>query len=504
MTAVIETLPPWSRNLSPAAIEHRRCRENARAVTHAGGPVIVQDIDGSERTFSGADKEEDVFEYLSKRPFAKADFGGQRLRTFELRQELTPLATEARPEVKAAPAEPEQNTKHADSTPAEDRDQNTVAQVEAKPQGVYARRSSLIMVRASDVEPERISWLWPNRFALGKFSLIAGNPGLGKSQLTVHLAAQVTTGGRWPNGEGDAPFGSVIILSVEDDAADTLVPRLIAAGADRTRIHIVEAVKVATGATEQDRQFDLTSDVQALCDAIDQIGDVQLVIIDPITAYLGSGRNVDSHKNAEVRAALAPLQAKAAQYGFAAVGVSHLNKGGGTEALMRVLGSLAFVAAARVAFLVVGDSENERSLFIPMKNNIGVKRPGLAFRLVSHTVGNGIDTSCIEWDADEISKSADEALAAAAGRDFGDKDQSSSVGEAVDFLRDVLTQGPVAAKEVQARAKEAGISKPTLKRAKKSMGVKAHHRGDGGANGHGEWVWEMAEPIIIRSAEMYD
>jgi hypothetical protein len=370
--------------------------------------------------------------------------------------------------------------------------------------GGGGRGATVVMKRASDIQPERIQWLWQNRFALGKFSLIAGNPGLGKSQLTVHMAAQVTTGDRWPNGEGAAPLGSVVILSCEDDPADTLVPRLIAAGADPSRVHVVEAVKVPAGEGAHERQFDLANDVHALCRAVDEIGDVRLIIIDPITAYLGAGKNVDSHKNAEVRAALAPLQVHAAKHGFAAVGVSHLNKGGGTEALMRVLGSLGFVAAARVAFLVVADTANERTLFIPMKNNIGMKQPGLAFRVVSKTIADGIETSCIEWDADEVTTSADEALAAAAGRDGEKPTDKSSLSEAMNFLRDVLADGPLAAKAVEHQAKEAGITRATLRRAKGKLGVTARHRGDGGTGGRGEWVWEIPEQITFKRTDAYD
>ncbi len=273
--------------------------------------------------------------------------------------------------------------------------------------------------------------------------------------------------------------------------------KTIFSGADTSRVHIVEAIKEPASAGSQERQFNLAKDVKVLCDAIDQIGDVRLVIIDPVTAYLGNDGKVDSHKNAEVRSALAPLQSHAAKFGFAAVGVSHLNKGGGTEALMRVLGSLAFVAAARVAFLVVADADNERTLFIPMKNNIGVKRPGFAFRVVSKAIDGGIETSAIEWDHDEIHQSADEALAAAAGREGDKGGEQTSIGEAMNFLRGVLAEGSTSAKSIQHQAKEAGISAATLRRAKKALGVKAQHRGDGGTGGRGEWVWDMPEAIDL-------
>jgi putative DNA primase/helicase len=169
---------------------------------------------------------------------------------------------------------------------------------------------------------------------------------------------------------------------------------------------------------------------------------------------------------------------------------------------MRVLGSLAFVAAARVAFLVVAEAGSERALFLAMKNNIGMKRPGLAFRIVSKMIGDDIETSAIEFDADEITTSADEALAAAAGGGGEKERETGSISEAMNFLRDVLSDGPASAKEIQHQAKEAGISKATLTRAKKAMGVKARHRGDGGTSGRGEWVWEMPEQIILTRTDI--
>jgi hypothetical protein len=100
------------------------------------------------------------------------------------------------------------------------------------------------MRRASEIKAQPITWLWPDRIAIGKLTLVAGDPGLGKSQLTAHLVANVTTGECWPCGEGQAIQGSAVIFSAEDDAADTIVPRLMAAGADLDRVRIVEAVTI--------------------------------------------------------------------------------------------------------------------------------------------------------------------------------------------------------------------------------------------------------------------
>src|SRR3954453_12046732 len=99
--------------------------------------------------------------------------------------------------------------------------------------------ASLVSVCASEIEIEPVEWLWPGRLALGKHTCAAGEPGASKSQLTMHIAAIVSTAGVWPCGEGNSAHGSVIILSAEDGAADTIIPRLHAAGADLGRVHIV-------------------------------------------------------------------------------------------------------------------------------------------------------------------------------------------------------------------------------------------------------------------------
>src|SRR4029077_3424108 len=103
--------------------------------------------------------------------------------------------------------------------------------------------SELIIRRASEIEPQPVVWLWPSRIAIGKQTLIAGEPGLGKSQIATSLVATVTTGGPWPHEEGRAPLGNAIILSAEDGIADTIVPRLHAAGANCERAFIVSAVR---------------------------------------------------------------------------------------------------------------------------------------------------------------------------------------------------------------------------------------------------------------------
>src|SRR5262249_27218583 len=159
-----------------------------------------------------------------------------------------------------------------------------------------------------------------------------------------------------------------------------------------------------TGEGQQgSRAFSLQRDLTALSQKLAELGNVALVVIDPISAYLG---DTDSHRNAEVRALLAPLSELAARHNTAIVGISHLNKSAGTEAMMRVTGSLAFVAAARAAYPMAQDRENPaRRFFLPMKNNIGPDAEGLAFRIEGATIESAagpLQTSLVAWERDPV------------------------------------------------------------------------------------------------------
>ena len=338
----------------------------------------------------------------------------------------------------------------------------------------------------ADVEAEHIRWLWNGRIALGKVNLFGGIPDLGKSQLTCAFAAAVTTGGLWPDGER-APLGSVIIIGCEDDAADTIRPRLEAAGADLRKVHLFDWTIVPNGkGTRERRHFDVKEHGAALAELIAQIGDVVLVIIDPITAHLG---RTDSHVTADVRAALAPLQTLAADVGAAIILISHLNKGGSTDgsAMNRVTGSGAFIAVCRSAWLIAADpkdSEKRRRILVPIKNNLSPDKSGFAYTIEGVTLPNGISTSRVVFDPIRVHVSADELLQqvkpdADAGR--------GALEEACDFLRIELKNGPQLAKEIAVAAREAGITPDALKRARKSLGVRARKEGVG----KGAWRIEL-------------
>lgn len=341
----------------------------------------------------------------------------------------------------------------------------------------------------ADIQPESIDWLWPGYLAMGKICMLAGNPGLGKSQVTIYIAAMVTVGGHWPVSKTPCRPGKVIILSAEDDPADTIRPRLEAVGADLSRVLVVDAV--VSGNEQKPRGFNLKTDLSHLEKLLLEINDVSLIIIDPITAYLGQ---VDSHKNADIRSLLTPLTALAAKYKVAVLCVSHLNKGAG-EAITRVTGSLAFVAATRSAFVVLKDKENpERRLLLPLKNNISDDQNGLAFRIVPTEIEyqkENIKTSRVDWESCPVTMTADDAMTT-----LSDSKSPSSIEDAKTFLHELLMQGSMSVNEVKENAKQDGYAWRTIQRAKKMLGIEAVKQGGNfGCDKKQQWVWQLPETL---------
>lgn len=350
---------------------------------------------------------------------------------------------------------------------------------------VFDARASLIatgldIVRMSDVIPAEVEFLWPGRLAKGKAHTLAGAGGLGKSTLLYFLAACASTGEKWPDGAEGCPPGDVIVLSSEDDVADTIAPRLIAAGADMSRIFVVRSVQDEQGR----RAFNLQLDLARLELEIKRLPNVVMVILDPITSYLGP---VDSHRNAEVRAVLDPLNEFAARTRTVLIANNHFSKGNG-PANSRILGSVAFVNASRAAFIVTADEQDEtRRLFLPSKSNIGPLGTGLAYRiegcLIDHD-GKSIATSRIMFESTPVTISADAALAAM--ESGGSESGRTAKQEAIDFLSDILADGPMPAKKVQAAASEAGISTKSLRVAREQLGIKPTKAGM-----QSGWVWTL-------------
>ncbi|MBI1337783.1 MAG: AAA family ATPase [Phycisphaera sp.] len=332
-------------------------------------------------------------------------------------------------------------------------------------------RSRAVMTRLSDVQPRPVRWLWPGRIALGKLTILAGDPGLGKSFLTLDLASRVSTGAGWPDAPDErSEPGGVVLLSAEDDHADTIRPRLDAAGAQASRIHALCNVRHLDPQTGCDTQTPFTlEDIPSLESAIEQTPECRLVVIDPISAYTGK---TDSHRNAEVRALLAPLGELAARFGVAVLAVTHLRKGEGA-AIYRAMGSLAFVAAARSAWAVCRDPQDptgKRRLLLPVKNNLGNDTTGLAFEL--RDIGNG--QAHIAWDDRPVAVRIDEALGQNTRRPGPNSHERQRV---MDWLNNALADGDRLASELIEEARDThGISPRTLDRAKRDIDIRVYRK----------------------------
>ncbi len=327
-----------------------------------------------------------------------------------------------------------------------------------------------LVIRVSDVASRSVEWLWRGRIPLGKVTVLDGDPGLGKSTLSLDLAARVTTGGPMPDSTSGHQ-GGVILLSAEDDLADTIRPRLEAAGADLTLVAAFTAVCDEDG----ERPPEIPRDLPYLERAIITMG-AALVVVDPLMAFLS--REVNSHRDQDVRRALAPLAKLAERSRAAVVVVRHLNKGaGGTSPIYRGGGSIGIIGAARAGLLVARDpDDDERRVLAVSKCNLAAPAPALRFQLTEASNG----AVQVGWRGTS-GHTAEGLLAAPA-----DSGERSALDEAKAVLSEILSGGPVDTVEVKKRSRAAGIADRTLDRAKAALGVRAKKRdfADG-------WSWVL-------------
>jgi AAA domain/Domain of unknown function (DUF3854) len=355
-----------------------------------------------------------------------------------------------------------------------------------------------ILIRADTVTPTEVDWIWEGRIPRGKLTLFAGNPDLGKTYIALWIAARITRGEAWPDG-GKAEPGNVLILSAEDTIDDTLVPRLIALGADLTRVTFLKMVRGHDGT---ERMPNLDDDLAAVDAAIEEVNPA-LTIIDPLSAY--SGRRVNTWRDSDIRTVLGPAAAVAEKHNTSFIGIMHFNKAADLAALARVMGSVGFTAAARsvLGFVPHPDDENRR-IMVSMKHNLSKVPKLLTYELVEKP-GNKRPT--VEWfPADKPSITDLQSLVNPAHKKERAPDPEAA-DEAVDFLRQMLGKGAkVEATEVHKQAKLQGISEITLKRAKKSAMVESEFDGQPGKPGHQEgkpgkwWWWIPVQPPLFDQA----
>lgn len=322
------------------------------------------------------------------------------------------------------------------------------------------------LIRADAQEEKPVDWLWKGFLARNKFHLLSGSGGVMKSTLTLSMAATITRGGRWPDGT-KCPRGSVIIWSGEDDLGDTVKPRLRYAGADQTRCWFINGVRQEG----EKRDFDPARDSQALQRACDRIGDVSLIVIDPVVVIVQK----DNNSASDVRRSMQPLVALGTKYNAVILGLQHFTKGSkGKDPAERVLGSGAWVHQSRIVLAAAAIDEGEgqvatRMVFTCTKTF--AKGAGGGFEY-GYEEEPGTEVARIVWGK-RLEGTGQHILAEAEGNGDGE----SKLGTAKVFLRSLLEKGSVNVFEISKRAEEAKIAGITLKRAKRALGVETLQAG---------------------------
>ncbi len=319
----------------------------------------------------------------------------------------------------------------------------------------------VVIERGSDLRIVPVAWLWRDWLARGKLHLLAGAPGQGKTTIALAFAATVTSGGRWPNGASCKP-GNVLIYSGEDDPADTLAPRLLASGADMSRCYFVKGTRI----DGEEQAFDPARDMEKLRKCIASMpGGIDLLIVDPIVGAVTG----DSHKNTETRRGLQPLVDLAAECRCALIGITHFQKGGqGTDPSMRVIGSVAFTALARVVMVAAKvQSEDDKPLRVlaRAKSNIGPDDGGFEYHLEQTEIQTDVFASHVAW-GNAVEGSARELLTDPdddAGNDANDAAtilQAELVSDCwtpADAAKKAVTRQGFTAKQVWSASKKLGV-----------------------------------------------
>ena len=332
------------------------------------------------------------------------------------------------------------------------------------------------LVNLADVEPERVEWLWAGHLPLSKVVVLDGDPGVGKSAVSLDIAARVSVGAPMPDGLAGIR-GGVLVLSAEDGLEDTIRPRIDAAGGNPAAITAMTGFAYPAGDGKMlIRPAGLPCDLPAIEAAIIAQG-VVLVIVDVLMAYLGD--SINSHRDQDIRRALGPLAAMAGRCHCCVLVLRHLNKATGASAIYRGGGSIGIAGAARAVFMCGVDPEDEaRHVLAPVKCNLSAMPPAMAYRLAYDERNNCVR---VAWLGESARRSW-ELLGEGGEDERGDRD------EAAEWLTGYLTeaQGEARAADVIKAARADGIAERTLKRARKRAGVTSQRSGFGQGS-----VWRL-------------
>lgn len=330
----------------------------------------------------------------------------------------------------------------------------------------------------ADIKPQAIDWLWPGWLPAGKLTILAGAAGTGKTTLALGLGAVITTGGRWPDGVSNTKKGNVLVWSSEDVADDTLVPRLIASGADLTGCHFIEGI-VQHG---ESVPFDPSQGIPELHRAVERIGGAAMLIIDPIVSAVAG----DMHRANDVRRCLQAGVDFAEAHSCGVIGITHFAKGGAGKAPQdRVISSQAFGALARMVLVTAKEEGSTRRVLARAKSNIAPDDGGVAYSLDLVTISGDIAATRAVWEG-VIEGTAPEILGDVEHDDSDEDGESRRDLERM--LIDLLAEngGKMAAKQVKAEVSDAGCSWTAANRAMEKAGIEsAKEKG----TTKGGWAW---------------
>jgi hypothetical protein len=341
----------------------------------------------------------------------------------------------------------------------------------------YKLEDGINVAMASGVEVEKTQWLWTGYIPAGKITILAGDPGMGKSTIGVDLASRISCGKPLPSG-GRSVSGTCLIASAEDAPEDTITPRLIVAEAKISRVGIIREVKIE----DQLCYLSLPRDLNRLRKLVISRG-ARLLIIDPLNAFLERG--TDTYKDQDIRSVLAPVENMAEETGAAVLIIAHLTKKEDASVLYRVGGSIGFIGAARSVLAVGNTSKPNLKVLYSLKSNLAKKPQPLAYETRQVTRSRKDEK---DWKGEE--KIVSSVIRWKGAIDY-DPSRGSAISsgkaelEAEDFLRQALVDSSVSVDDIYAEAKRAGISRGQLNRVKTEMGLKVSK------DRSGAWNWSM-------------